>query len=165
MFCLVIALCILADQLTKAAVVSKFELGQGMTVVPRLLDFRYVQNTGAAFSILTGRQTFLIAVTAVFMAAMVFYVWKKRRSIYWAEKLAIALIVGGGLGNLICRAWRGFVVDFIDIHWIPVFNVADMCVCCGCALLVFSVLWLEPRAQKSKPGQEDDLSAQGEEHA
>ena len=138
------------------------ELGQSITVVPRLLDLTYLHNTGAAFSILTGRQTLLIAVTSVVMAGMAVYYVIRRRSIFPAEKYALALIVGGGIGNLICRAARGYVVDFIDIHWIPVFNVADMCVVCGCALLILSVLWLEPRHLKGKaaagadtdPGQE-----------
>ena len=148
MFWVIIAACILVDQWSKLQIASAMELGTSKTILPGLLDITYTRNTGAAFSILTGKQTFLIAVTAIVMAAMVVYVVRKGRSIFLPEKIAIALIVGGGCGNLICRILRGYVIDFINIHILPIFNVADICVCCGCGLLVLSVLLLEPRAGK-----------------
>ncbi len=146
MFWIVIAVCIAVDQWSKAHVASSMFLGENHRVIPGLLDLTYTHNTGAAFSILTGRQTFLIAVTAIVMAGMIVYVVRKGRSLFPPEKYAIAFIVGGGLGNLICRVFRGYVIDFINMHILPIFNAADICVCFGCGLLVLSVLWLEPRA-------------------
>ena len=64
---------------------------------------------------------------------------------------------GGGTGNLICRIVRGYVVDFINIHILPIFNAADIFVCCGCGLLVLSVLWLEPRYGKKTHESEHGL--------
>ena len=133
------------------------ELGVTKPLIPGLLDFTYTRNTGAAFSILTGRQTFLIVVTAAVMIAMVVYVLRKGKAVFPPEKIAIALIVGGGTGNLICRAARGYVIDFINIHILPIFNAADIFVCCGCALLVLSVLWLEPKYAKKSHESEHGL--------
>ena len=158
MFWAIILLCIAIDQLSKAKIASVMSLGSSNTVVPGLLDFTYTHNTGAAFSILTDRQTFLIAVTAIVMAAMVIYVIRKGKSLFLPEKLALALIVGGGCGNLICRITRGYVIDFINIHILPIFNAADICVCCGCALLVLSVLILEPRCAAAKEGPDERRS-------
>ena len=160
MFWIVILLCVCADQLTKALVERSMELGSTRTLVPGVLDLTYTHNTGAAFSILTDRQTFLIVVTALVMTAMVVYVIRKGKAIFLPEKLALALIVGGGCGNLICRIARGYVIDFINIHILPIFNAADICVCCGCALLVLSVLFLEPRhaaAEKDSDERRSDL--------
>lgn len=145
MFWAVILLCVAIDQWSKLQIARTMDLGTGKTLIPGILDLTYTHNTGAAFSILTGQQTLLIVVTAAVMIAMTVYVVRKGKSIFLPEKLAIALIVGGGLGNLICRVARGYVIDFINIHILPIFNAADICVCCGCALLVLSVLFLEPR--------------------
>ncbi|MBQ2096111.1 MAG: signal peptidase II [Firmicutes bacterium] len=157
MFWIVILLCVCIDQLSKLAVERSMELGATKPLLPGILGFTYTRNTGAAFSILTGKQAFLIAVTAVVMIAMVVYVLRKGKTIFLPEKIAIALIVGGGTGNLICRIVRGYVVDFINIHILPIFNAADIFVCCGCGLLVLSVLWLEPRYGKKTHESEHGL--------
>ena len=150
MFWIVILLCVCIDQLSKLAVERSMELGATKPLLPGILDFTYTRNTGAAFSILTGKQAFLIAVTAVVMIAMVVYVLRKGKTIFLPEKIAIALIVGGGTGNLICRIVRGYVVDFINIHILPIFNAADIFVCCGCGLFILLDLFYyrEPRYGK-----------------
>ena len=160
MFWVIVLLCVAVDQWSKLQIARTMELGANRPLIPGVLDFTYTHNTGAAFSILTGRQTFLIAVTAAVMIAMTVYVIRKGRSIFLPEKIALALIVGGGCGNLICRCVRGYVIDFINIHILPIFNAADICVCCGCALLVLSVLILEPRhaaAEKDSDERRSDL--------
>ena len=150
MFWVIVLLCAAVDQWSKSLVARTMELGSGRTLIPGVLDLTYTHNTGAAFSILTGKQTFLIAVTAAVMIGMAVYVIRKGKSLFLPEKIALALIVGGGTGNLICRIVRGYVIDFINIYILPIFNAADICVCCGCALLVLSVLFLEPRCAAAK---------------
>ena len=66
------------------------------------------------------------------------------------ESAAIALIVGGGAGNLITRLIYNYVIDFFNFYFWPVFNVADIAICVGCAMLVISVLIIEPRKNKEK---------------
>ena len=158
MFWVIVLLCVAIDQWSKLRIVQTMELGANRALLPGILDLTYTHNTGAAFSILTGKQTFLIVVTAIVMLAMIVYVARKGKSLFLPEKIALALIVGGGCGNLICRVARGYVVDFINIHILPIFNVADICVCCGCALLVLSVLFLEPRCAAAKEGLDERRS-------
>ena len=156
MFWIVAALVVVLDQLTKALVRSHMTLDQTIPVFGRLAGFTYIQNTGAAFSILEGRKLFLILLTCAIMAALCAYYLLMRKKMLAAERVALGLIFGGGIGNLICRIRLGFVTDFINIHIIPVFNVADMGVTIGCVLLFLTILVLEPRARKrgTLPGAE-----------
>ena len=80
MFWLIVAVCIAIDQGSKLLVARTMELGSGRTLIPGVLDLTYTHNTGAAFSILTGKQTFLIVVTASILIAMIVYVIRKRKS-------------------------------------------------------------------------------------
>jgi signal peptidase II len=149
-FGFIIAAVVVADQLSKYAVQSTCILNQTIPFLPGLLDLTYVHNYGAAFSILQNRQLFLIVFTSAAMLAITIYVFKQHKKLPRAEVAAFALIVGGGLGNLINRVDHGYVVDFINIYFLPVFNVADMAVCAGSALLLYSVIILEPKLDKKK---------------
>lgn len=148
MFGWIIAVIVLTDQITKHLVSSSMELNQTVHVFSGLLDLTYIHNYGAAFSILQNKQAFLITFTGIAMAAIVIYVLKERKKLSWAELAALGLIVGGGLGNLTDRVLNGYVVDFLNIYILPVFNVADMAVCAGSALLVYSVVIVEARLRK-----------------
>lgn len=148
MFRWIIVLVVLADQITKQLVRSSMELYQTIPLIDRLLELTYIHNYGAAFSILQNKQAFLIAFTGLAMTAIAIYVARERKKLPGAEIAALGLIVGGGLGNLIDRVAQGYVVDFLNIHILPVFNVADMAVCAGSALLVYSVMVLDARRRK-----------------
>ena len=155
MFWIIIVLCLALDQLTKFIVDSSMALGETIAIIPGVLDLCYVRNQGAAFSILMGKQLFLICLTGMLMVFLAAYVIKNGSSVFPAEKYAIALIIGGGLGNLISRMLKGYVTDFFNIYILPVFNVADIFICAGCALLVLSVLYLEPKALKKDKANSD----------
>lgn len=142
---------VILDQITKHLVRSGMELDQSIPILPGLLDLTYIHNYGAAFSILQHQRAFLIAFTSLAMAAVVIYILKEQKNLPGIETAALSLIVGGGLGNLIDRVLNGYVVDFLNIHILPVFNVADMSVCVGSALLIYSVAVLEPRLRKDAP--------------
>ena len=131
MFRRIILFVVLADQLSKQLVRSSMELYQSIPLIGGLLDLTYIHNYGAAFSILQNKQAFLIAFTGLAMTTIVIYVARERKKLPQAEIAALGLIVGGGLGNLIDRVAQGYVVDFLNIHILPVFNVADMAVCAG----------------------------------
>lgn len=150
MFGIIIAAVVVADQLSKYAVQSTCVLNKTIPFLPGFLDFTYVHNYGAAFSILQNKQIFLILFTTAAMLAITGYVLRQQKNLPKAEVAAFALIVGGGLGNLINRVVYGYVVDFINIYLLPVFNVADMAVCAGSALLLYSVMILEPKLQQKK---------------
>ena len=154
MFRRIILFVVLADQLSKQLVRSSMELYQSIPLIGGLLDLTYIHNYGAAFSILQNKQAFLIAFTGLAMTAIAIYVARERKKLPGAEIAALGLIVGGGLGNLIDRVAQGYVVDFLNIHILPVFNVADMAVCAGSALLVYSVMILESRLGKEPKNEQ-----------
>ncbi len=136
------------DQAVKYLVRSNMTVGQTAPLLGDLAELCYVRNEGAAFDILEGRQTFLIAFTAAVILAIGVYCVRNARRIPRLETFSLALLCGGGLGNLVCRVLNGYVTDFINIHILPVFNIADICICCGCALLLVSVIFLEPRGKR-----------------
>ena len=140
MFWIIIAAAVVLDIVSKQLVISGMELEQAISVIPGVFDLRYIRNYGAAFSIMQNKRIFLIAVTVVMMAALCVYAVKMGNRISKAERIALAMIVGGGIGNLIDRVFFGYVTDFLDIHIIPIFNVADCFVTVGCILLVIAVL-------------------------
>jgi signal peptidase II len=138
-------LLVAADQLAKLAATSLLEPGVPVPVAP-FLDLVLVYNRGAAFSLLaqaSGWQRPLFI--AIALAASVLIVHLLRR--HARERLfalALSLVLGGALGNLVDRVWIGAVVDFLDfhafgLHW-PAFNLADAAISCGAGLLVWDAL-------------------------
>lgn len=116
-----------------------------------VLHLTYVENTGAAFGMLQEhRWVFLIVSTAAILAILV-YLWRAKPAGVM-ERLALAMIAGGGIGNMIDRVARGFVVDFIDVTCIHfyVFNVADSFVCVGCGLMILYLILAEVRERREK---------------
>ena len=131
---------LVADQVTKAAVLAAFAPGEELPLLP-FLSLVLTFNRGAAFSFLAGAdgwQRWFFAAIAV--AAAVFIVWLLRRGGSRLYCLGLALILGGAVGNLIDRLWLGQVVDFVLLHWrgwtYPAFNVADSAITVGAILLI-----------------------------
>ncbi len=145
---LVAALVIGLDQLTKVLAEHYLVYGQSLPVLPHF-DLTLAYNTGAAFSFLAdagGWQRWFFTVLALLVSAFII-VWLRRLGPQEkATALALALILGGALGNLIDRLRLGHVIDFIDLyygsyHW-PAFNLADSAITVGAALLVMTgVFW------------------------
>jgi len=139
------ALIIALDQVSKAWIISRFALGESLPVIG-VFDLVLAHNTGAAFSFLHdagGMQRWLFSGIAV--AASVWIVWLLRR--HGAQTLfalALSLILGGALGNLIDRIAYGYVVDFLHFHWdehyFPAFNIADSAITMGAMLLILDSL-------------------------
>ena len=135
------ALVIVLDQLSKAWIVSRFVYGETMHVTG-LFDLVLAHNTGAAFSFMHdagGMQRWLFSSIAIVASAWI--IWLLRRHGTQALfALALSLILGGALGNLIDRIAYGYVVDFLHFHWeehyFPAFNLADSAITCGAFLLI-----------------------------
>ena len=145
------AVVLLADQFTKILILGYYQLGDS-TVVTVFFNVVRVHNTGAAFSFLSnasGWQRWLfVGIGAV---AMVLIVWMLRSNP--TQRLfsaALALILGGAMGNVLDRLLYGYVVDFIDVHWagwhFPAFNVADSAITLGAAALILDELLRVRRA-------------------
>jgi signal peptidase II len=142
------------DQLTKAAVRAMLPLHQSMTIVPGLVDFTHVRNTGAAFGILnTADFPFKSVVIAVIATAALIGVGMYAASLAHHQlvaRIGLALIIGGAAGNLLDRVVSGSVVDFVDVYWRTyhfwAFNVADSAITIGVAIMILDMLGTEKRS-------------------
>ena len=148
------ALVVGIDQLTKYLVTVYMDPNEVITVIPHVINFnRIPPNTGAAFGIFQGQTWFLITVTCFVMIICVAMLIKKTfdsKCMFWA----LCLVLSGGIGNLIDRVFRGGnVVDFLEFGFIdfPVFNIADIAVCIGAALicLYFVLDFIKDRHNKA----------------
>jgi signal peptidase II len=135
-------LVVIVDQATKALVVSTIKLRDPIELLP-ILDLVYLENTGAAFSILAQaggwQRWFFIGLALVI--SVVLMLWLRRiRSEQALLALGLSLILGGALGNVIDRVMHGYVVDFIYFHWgphyFPAFNIADTAISIGAGCLL-----------------------------
>lgn len=138
---------IVADQATKALVRSAMEIGDSRPIVDGVLWLTHVHNTGAAFGMFRGQQWALIII-AVLVLAVIAYVALHLRPRSVLARTALALIAAGASGNLIDRVAFGGVTDFLDLGWWPVFNIADMALDVGVALLVWWVLFTNEEPQE-----------------
>lgn len=148
MFWLWIAGLLVVDQVTKYLVVSSLGLGQSYPLIDGVFRLTYVQNDGAAFSILQGQRWFFVVITLIALVMMVFVRYKYYKQDKWMT-LALAVLAAGALGNLIDRFLYGYVVDFFDFYLInfAVFNVAD---CCIVVSLVFITIMVIKKPSKDK---------------
>lgn len=159
MFIGIVLIGFLLDQFTKFLVGKGIAENATVSLFPGVFDLTFVKNTGAAFGIFAGKQMLLVYVTAGMIILICAYALIARKKISGLENAALALIVSGGLGNLFSRYFNGYVTDFLNCYFWPVFNIADILICVGCGLLIIAVLIVEPiRAKKRK--NEDEKKAE-----
>jgi signal peptidase II len=130
------------DHATKVAAETALRDRPALPVVPGVVDLSYAENLGVAFSALERLSlhppAWTLVALALAMTAVVAVAWLRRRRAGWPVHLGFALVVAGALGNAIDRAARGHVVDFIHVRFWPVFNVADVLVVAGVAVLLLA---------------------------
>ena len=147
-FSVVLGLLLLGlDQWSKQWAILHLAGAGAVPVIPGLINFDFLPNgnDGAAWGMLSGRQTLLIIAT-VYMAV-------KRRKLANMAFLSLALVASGGIGNLIDRIAQGYVVDFIRFaFWerFPTFNVADIAITVGVAMLVIYILFVDGKKEKNR---------------
>ncbi|MCE5393697.1 MAG: lipoprotein signal peptidase [Acidithiobacillus sp.] len=137
------AFVVLLDQGIKLWLSQIWRVGQGVVLIPGFLNLRLVHNTGAAFSFLAGaggwQRWLLILIALVVTIALVAILRRLKPGSHWTA-IALALILGGALGNVIDRIRLGYVVDFIGVHWgslyWPYFNIADSAISIGAVMLI-----------------------------
>lgn len=153
LFFLLMAGVILADQLTKILALQYLAPIGSYPLWKDVLHLTYVENTGAAFGMLKDHRWVFLVISTVALGGMIVYMFLNKNR-HPLEAVAVAFIVGGGIGNMIDRVARGFVVDFVDVKCIPfwkyIFNVADIFVCVGCGLFILYVLLYETRVKKAE---------------
>jgi signal peptidase II len=124
-------------QLTKYLAKSALYGGKIVNFIPKLVQFRYAENTGMAFSMFSGARWIFIVLTVAVCALALWYLFSNKCKSLWLY-WSIGVVVAGGIGNLIDRALYGYVVDFIEPVFVnfAVFNIADCAVTCGAVVLV-----------------------------
>lgn len=133
---------IIIDQVSKIIVVNNLTNNKSIEVIKSFFYLTYTNNKGAAFSILTGRRILLILVALIVIGVLIYYV-RKNKIEGKVNKIALSLVIGGSIGNLIDRILRGAVVDFLDFkifgYNYPIFNLADTFIVLGVFLLLISM--------------------------
>ncbi|MDX9874231.1 MAG: signal peptidase II [Spongiibacteraceae bacterium] len=148
---------VLLDHLTKWLATALLDYGRPVEILP-VFNLMLAHNTGAAFSFLSdagGWQRWFFALIAIAVSAgLLIWLLRAPRG-EWLLSSSLALVLGGAIGNLIDRVWQGYVVDFISLHYggwyFPAFNVADMAITVGAAML-FLDMFINPHNH----GKRDD---------
>ena len=128
---------ILIDQVSKMLIVSSLYQDE-LVLIDKILSFTYVENYGAAWGIFNKYDTILKILIPIFILIIIVFLAKAKPTKF--ETVAGSLVVGGAISNYIDRVVRGYVVDFIDFKFWPVFNFADICIVIGCIMLVISFI-------------------------
>lgn len=147
-FIAVSLLVIVLDRITKMLVQSHMTVGMSIPIVEDVFNLTYILNPGAAFGMLEHNTTFFICLTAVVLIGAAL-----ARKQIMAEppvsRYGMALFLGGAIGNLIDRINTGLVIDFFDFIVWPVFNVADIAICVGVGLIIWSMLKEESKKKEA----------------
>ena len=152
---------VLVDQLSKWLIVRYLNPAEPFVIWDGVFRFSYVENEGAAFGMLSEHRWIFMVLSTVAIVCLLLYLWKWPPDSKWAC-VAIAMIAGGGVGNMIDRVRLGYVIDFLDFYLFPeiwpwVFNVADAFVCVGGGILfVWCVVSLIAEARQKKQSAHTD---------
>ena len=138
------------DRITKAWAIGPMETG---ALIDGVVGFRYAENTGVAFSFMSG-MPWLVNLLSVVLIAVVTGLIFADRSFGRITQAGMWLIVAGGMGNLYDRLTLGYVVDFIEVLFMDfaIFNFADICVCCGAAIAAVGLLFFDNKDKKTAEG-------------
>ena len=143
---------VVLDQLTKLLVVNTMTLGESIPLIETVFHFTRVHNYGAAWGMLSDHRWVFILITGVAIIVLPFVLYRYRK-LHFLFGFSLSLVIGGAIGNMIDRLFLGYVVDFLDFCLIdfPVFNVADICVTCGAALMFIYLAFIDKELFAEKP--------------
>lgn len=144
------AVLVIIDQIIKYFVSAYLQPVGSVSVIDNLFSLTYVENKGVAFGMFSDMRWIFVALTSVLLAIIIFYMLKKRPKGKFFY-ICAALIIGGGLGNLIDRIFYGYVIDYLSLSFFPpVCNFADYCITAGTIMLVIYLLFFSDVLDSSK---------------
>lgn len=148
-----IAVLVAVDQLVKLLVRTHIPLGGAVNFIPHVMDLTYVRNTGAAFSIFASH-TWALALLSAVASVVLVYLLVRTGSAPFPWKFSLSLVIAGAVGNLIDRAFLGFVTDMFRTLFMDfaVFNVADICITVGGVLCAVYVVFFSEKKPEEKEG-------------
>ncbi|NLS45545.1 MAG: signal peptidase II [Firmicutes bacterium] len=135
---------IIFDQVTKILVEKAIPIGISVPIIKGLIQISRIYNPGSALGILTTAKIPIITSVIILIAWLILIRKRAYERLDKSLRLGVGLIIGGTAGNLIDRIRLGFVIDFIDLHIWPIFNLADVAVCAGAVILVYSLIIRNP---------------------
>lgn len=136
---------VILDQFTKIWAINTLKDAGTITIIPNFFRLLYVENFGAAFGILQNKRWIFIIISLIVIIAIIFFLLKNYSKLNLLSKIAMAMLLGGAIGNFIDRAKLGYVVDFFSFrlfnaYEFPVFNVADIFIVLGTFAIFILVL-------------------------
>lgn len=136
----IILILTICDQLLKSWVASSIVLGGSKQLIPGIIELTNLRNSGAAWSIFEGQQTFFTIITIIAIIVISYFIWQYRKNI--SMLIGLSFIMAGTIGNFIDRLRQGYVVDMFETTFInfPIFNIADMCLTIGVIWLIICIL-------------------------
>ena len=144
------AVLVIIDQIIKYFVSAYLQPVGSVSVIDNLFSLTYVENKGVAFGMFSDMRWVFVALTSALLAIIIFYMFKKRPKGKFFY-ICAALIIGGGIGNLIDRIFYGYVIDYLSLSFFPpVCNFADYCITAGTIMLVIYLLFLSDVLDSSK---------------
>ncbi len=146
------AVILVLDQVSKYVTVACIPLHKTVDFIPGFLSLTYVQNDGAAFSMLEGQHWLFAVVFALYAAFIIWEFPKKRLPLKNFERWCITAVFAGGLGNMIDRLRLGYVVDMIQTEFMvfPIFNIADCFITCGFIALIAHLIFFNKEFWKDE---------------
>lgn len=139
----IILISLLLDQLVKFVVITNMNLFDSINIIDNFFNITYVRNNGAAWSILSGNTLLLIFISLIALV-LIYYYFIKDKKLTKLENISYSLLIGGTIGNLIDRIFRGYVIDYFDFkifgYNFPVFNLADICIVVGIILVCITLI-------------------------
>lgn len=136
----IILILTICDQLLKSWVASSIVLGGSKQLIPGIIELTNLRNSGAAWSMFEGQQTFFTIITIIAIIVVGYFIWQYRKNV--PMLIGLSLIMTGTIGNFIDRLRQGYVVDMFETTFInfPIFNIADMCLTIGVIWLIICIL-------------------------
>ncbi|MBI4650493.1 signal peptidase II [Candidatus Desantisbacteria bacterium] len=134
---LIAGIIVLIDQITKYYIKNNMFSGESIPIIPGIFHITYIQNSGGAFGMFQDKTAFFIIVSITAIILLIFFYFLGSNNLL--VRTALAIILGGAIGNLIDRIMYQKVVDFFDLRIWPIFNVADIAICIGMGLLLLDM--------------------------
>ena len=144
------AVLVIIDQIIKYFISAYLQPVGSVSVIDNIFSLTYVENKGVAFGMFSDMRWIFVALTSILLVIIIFYMFKKRPKGKFFYVCA-ALIIGGGIGNLIDRIFYGYVIDYLSLSFFPpVCNFADYCITAGTIMLVIYLLFFSDTIDGSK---------------
>ncbi len=161
---IIVAISVILDQVSKYLVVENIELHGTIPFIPNFMSFYHTRNTGAAFSMFSNNR-WVFMVMSVFAMVVMTWLLVKEYNRHKLMTVSLAMVLGGGIGNMIDRVRLGYVVDFFKTEFIDfaIFNVADCFVSVGAVLLAVYVMFYDSKVEaKIKAEKSPEVEAEND---